>query len=269
MDLKLKGKRAFVSGSSSGLGEAIALELAAEGCDVAVHGRNQERTEKTAKAVAEKGVKTVVTIGDLADGKAADAVTKTALDAFGGIDILVNNVGLVLRLDNPEWSELDPEEWVDSYRVNFISALRLAQAFLPGMRERGWGRIINISSTESTNIEGILLDYAAPKAALNNWTANTSKALGPLGITVNTIIPGIFHTPSVDRWMVEMRDAMGWGDDFAENERKCTSELLPQSIRRFGKPREIAVMAAWIASPLSDYTNGSSIRIDGGHARFV
>jgi 3-oxoacyl-[acyl-carrier protein] reductase len=269
MDLELAGKRAFVSGSSSGLGQATALELAAEGCDVVVHGRDRERTEETARQIEALGRRAVVTTGDLAEVETANRIAADAIAGLGGIDILVNNCGAVLHMDNPHWSELDPEEWVRSYRVNFISALCLSQKFAPGMKERGWGRIINISSTESTNVEGLLMDYAAPKAALNNFTANASKDLGPHGVTINTVIPGIFHTPSVDRWMVEMRKEFGWTDDFAENERICTSELLTQSVRRFGRPKEIAVIVAYLASPHAGYTNGASIRADGGHARFI
>lgn len=119
------------------------------------------------------------------------------------------------------------------------------------------------------NIEGLWIDYAAAMVNLNNWPANTSKLLGPHNVTINTIIPGIVHTLSVDRWMVEIREPMGWSDDFAENERKRTRELLPQFFRRFGKPRELADVAAYLASPLAAYTNGSAIRVNGKPGRFV
>lgn len=268
MDLELGGKRAFVSGSSSGLGKAIALELAAEGCDVVVHGRDRDRTDETARQVAAKGVRTAATYGDLAEGDAADTVAAEALAALGTVDILVNNVGAVLQMHNPSWEDVPPGEWERSFRVNFMAGLRLTQHFVPGMKLEGWGRIINISSTGGSHIAGFMPDYGAPKAAVNNFTGNLSKALGPHGITVNAIIPGTILTPAVDRWLDELKQQLDWGDDFAENERIYTSEITPQSVPRLGHPREIAAAVAFLASPLSSYTNGAALRVDGGSAQF-
>jgi 3-oxoacyl-[acyl-carrier protein] reductase len=269
MDLELKGKRAFVSGSSSGLGKAIALELAAEGCDLVVHGRDRARTEETAREIKAKGVKVVATFGDLARDADANRIADDALAGMGAVDIRVNNCGAVLRMDNPEWSEVKPQEWIDSFQVNFVSGLRLSQRFVPAMKEQRWGRVINISSTGGSHVDGVMPDYCAPKAALNNFTANLSKSLGPFGITVNGIIPGTHLTPAVERWIDVLKQQKGWGDDFEENRRRYTTELLPQSVHRLGKPREVAVAVAFLASPLSSYTNGAFLRIDGGMARFV
>jgi NAD(P)-dependent dehydrogenase (short-subunit alcohol dehydrogenase family) len=264
MDLELRGKRALVTGSSSGLGAAIALELAAEGCDVAVHGRDARRTEETARAVEAKGVRSIVTVGDLAKDEDAAHVAKTALEGLGGIDILVNNVGAVLRMDNPDWLEITPQEWLNSYNVNAVATLRLTQLMVPQMKARGWGRIINISSTGGSQTRGIMLDYGAPKAAVDNMTVNLAKLLTPDGITVNAVIPGTILTPAVERWLVTLRAQLGWSDDFAENERLYTESVTPQPVRRLGRPREIAVAVALLASPLSGYTTGASLRIDGG-----
>ena len=269
MDLELKGKRAFVSGSSSGLGRAIALELAAEGCHVVVHGRDRARTIATAREIETKNVRSVATCGDLTQDAEADQVARDAIAALGGIDILVNNCGAVLHMDNADWSDIKPQEWIDSFQVNFLSGVRLSQRFVPAMKENRWGRVINISSTGGTHVDGLMPDYCAPKAAVNNFTANMSKSLGPFGITVNGIIPGTHLTPAVERWIEVLKQQRGWGDDFEENQRRYTTELIPQSVHRLGKPREIAVAAAFLASPLSAYTNGAFLRIDGGMARFV
>ncbi len=269
MDLQLRGKRAFVSGSSSGLGEAMALELATEGCDVVVHGRDRKRTEAVAAAVEKLGVRAAATFGDLAEVSVAEKIAANALETFGGIDILVNNCGAVLRMDAPDWLDITPEEWIKSFEVNFMGGLVLAQAFAPGMKERKWGRIINISSTAGEQISGLLPSYGAPKAAVINFTGNISKSLGPHGVTVNTIIPGTHLTPAVERWLAALKEKHGWGDDEEENERIYTQELLPQSVRRLGRPREIAAAVAFLASPLSGYTNGASLRIDGGMARYI
>ena len=264
MDLQLKGKRAFVSGASSGLGKATALELAAEGCDVVVHGRDKERTDETAHEVEALGVRTLATYGDLGETEDADKVADQTLETLGTVDICINNVGAVLQMDNPNWETIPPDEWLRSYKVNFMSTLRMTQRFVPGMKEQGWGRIINISSTSSQHIWGGLSDYGAPKAAINNFTGNLSKELGPFGITVNAVLPGTILTAAVERWLAELKKQFNWGDDFAENERIYTTEFIPQSVHRIGRPREIAAAVVFLASPLSGYTNGAYLRIDGG-----
>jgi 3-oxoacyl-[acyl-carrier protein] reductase len=270
MDLQLKGKRAFVSGSSSGIGKGIALELAAEGCDVVVHGRDKARTEETAHEVEKLGVKAVVTIGDLTKDKDAASVCQAALGRFGTIDILVNNCGVALHKDSPDWSAITPKEWVDSYEVNFVSGLRLSQGFVPGMKERKWGRVINVSSTAGSHVlGGALSDYGAPKAALNKFTVDMSKSVGPLGITVNAIIPGTIMTPAIDEYMAILKQQQGWGDDPEENQRRYTVEIFPQSVPRLGSVRDCAAATAFLASPLAGYINGAFLRIDGGMANFV
>ena len=269
VDLQLKGKRAFVSGSSSGIGLGIALELAAEGCDVVVHGRDKKRTEDTARKVEAKGVKSLVTLGDLADEQEADKVCDTALQGFGGIDILINNCGRTLRYDNPDWSELKSSEWIKSFEVNFMAGIRLARRFVPGMKEKGWGRIVNVSSTTATHVWGILVDYGAPKASVNKITADMSKTLGPHGITVNAIIPGTIMTPAIEDYMKTLKKQNGWGDDPEENERRYTKDIFPQSVPRLGKLRDTGTLVTFLASPLAGYINGAYVRIDGGLAQFM
>jgi 3-oxoacyl-[acyl-carrier protein] reductase len=139
VDLQLKGKKAFVSGSSSGIGLGIALEPAAEGCDVVVHGRDRARAQETVSQVEARGVKAALALGDLADEQEAERVCKVALDAFGSIDILINNCGRTLRYDSPDWSELKSDEWIKSFEVNFIAGIRLAPRFVPGMKGQGLG----------------------------------------------------------------------------------------------------------------------------------
>ena len=267
--MDLKGKRALVTGSSSGIGAAIAIELAAEGCDVAVHGRDRARTEETARAVAAKNVKSVVTCGDLMKDEDAEVIARDALAGLGQIDILVNNVGAVLRMDNPDWMEITPQEWIDSCNLNLVGSVRMVRLLVPAMRERGWGRVINISSVAGSQTTGKLIDYSAPKAALDNFTVNLSKLISPDGVTVNSVIPGTIMTPSVERWLITLRGQLDWPDDFAHNEREYTKNFSPQSIPRLGRSREIAAAVAFLASPLSGYTSGASLRIDGGNANHI
>ena len=269
MDLQLKGKRALVTGSSSGIGAAIALELAAEGVSVAVHGRDKARAEETARQIAALGVNSVAATGDLMKDDEAARVADLALEGLGGVDILVNNAGAVLRMDNPDWLDVSSQDWLDSYNLNVVAAVRLSQRLSPAMSERGWGRIINISSASGSQTHGGILDYSAPKAGVDNLTVNLSKRLAVKGVTVNAIIPGTILTPAVERWLVTLRKKYGWPDDFAENERVYTTQLCPQPVPRLGRPRDIAAAAAFLASPLSDYVTGAFLRVDGGTANAI
>jgi NAD(P)-dependent dehydrogenase (short-subunit alcohol dehydrogenase family) len=270
MDLQLGGKRAFVSGSSSGLGKAIALELAAEGCDVIVHGRDKARTEETAKEVARQGVKSAITTGDLTNESDAAKVCDEALAAFGAIDIVVNNCGLLIRKDSPNWSTLAIHEWIESLEVNFVSTVRVSQRLMPGMKLRNWGRLINISTAASMQVlNGTVSEYGSSKAALNKFTVDIAKDLGPYNITVNAIAPGTIRTPAVAEWMRILKEQHGWGDDPVENERIYTTKIFPQSVPRLGMVRDISTLTTFLASPLAGYINGTVIRVDGGMADYI
>jgi NAD(P)-dependent dehydrogenase (short-subunit alcohol dehydrogenase family) len=264
MDLQLKGKRALVSGSSSGIGAAIALELACEGVAVVVHGRHRERATAVARDVEARGVPAAVALGELTDDAQADAVCDAALAAFGGIDILVNCAGGVVRSDNPEWEDVSSAEWLASFNLNVVSIIRLAKKLAPGMAARGWGRIVNISSIGGRMFSGRLHDYGAAKAAVDHLTANLSKTLAPGGVTVNAVIPGTVLTPQAERWIATLRRQNGWPDDLAQNERVYTTEFNPQPVPRLGRPSEIAAAVTFLASPRSDYTTGAILRVDGG-----
>jgi NAD(P)-dependent dehydrogenase (short-subunit alcohol dehydrogenase family) len=267
MDLQLAGKRALVTGSSSGIGAAIAHELAAEGCAVVVHGRDRARAEAVAADCAGRGVPAAVALGSVADDAGADAVADAALAAFGGIDILVNSAGGNVRPDNPAWTEVSSEDWARSYSLNVFSVIRLARRLTPGMIERRWGRIINISSIGGTLWSGRLLDYGSAKAALDHVTGTLSRAIAGQGVTVNAIIPGTILTPQAETWIDTLRQQNGWPDDFAECERIYTQEMNGQPVPRLGRAQEIAAAAAFLASPRSDFTTGALLRIDGGQVR--
>jgi len=266
VDLQLTGKRALVTGSSSGLGRQIALELAAEGVDVVVNGRDADRTEKTARDIEALGARAAIAIADLCTDEGADHAAAVANDRFGGVDILVNNTGVLLRKDNPAWDEVGIDEWIASFNVNFLAGLRMVHRLLPGMKQRGWGRIINVSSTSGSQPKGLSPEYGAPKASVDNFTVNLSKLVGPFGITVNSIVPGTIMTPAVEVWLETLKAQRGWGDDMDENEQRYVSEFVKQSIPRLGRPREISTAVAMLASPLQGYTNGATLRIDGGMA---
>jgi 3-oxoacyl-[acyl-carrier protein] reductase len=267
MDLGIRGKRAFVSGSSSGIGRAIALELAGEGCDVAVHGRNKARTEETAHEVEALGVKAVVTTGDLATEEGCDKVAKETLAGIRSVDIVINSAGIALRKDAPIWSDIPNQIWIDSYQINFMSALRMSKAFLPCIQASGWGRFVQIS-TGGARSAGVLSEYGCAKAALNKLTADIAKSVGKYGATSNGIMPGIILTPAIEEFLGVLAKQMNWKGDTAEFQRKYL-EMAPQSVQRFGQPRDIAAMATFLCSPLADYISGVTLSINGGSGNFV
>jgi NAD(P)-dependent dehydrogenase (short-subunit alcohol dehydrogenase family) len=267
MDLRLKGKRALVTGSSSGIGAAVALALAGEGVSVVVHGRNRERTDAVAKEVGARGVTAATAIGDVGDDADTDAIAEAALAALGGIDILVHSAGGVVTSGNPEWTDVGSDEWLDSFSLNVVSLARLAKRLTPGMEQRGWGRIITISSVGGKQLSGRLLEYGSAKAAVDHVTGNLSRALAPKGITVNAIAPGTVLTPQAARWIETVREQEGWEGTFADWEKRYTGEWVGQPVARLGRVEEIAAAAAFLASPLSDFTSGAIMRVDGGVLR--
>lgn len=279
MDLQLTGTRALVTGSSSGIGEGIARFLAAEGASVVVHGRDEGRLAGVVRAISEAGGKATAVTGDLATAEGCRNVVQGVQDQLGGVDILVNNAGGkasghrrdgVQRQANGPWLDTPWDDWAWTYEQNVGAAVRLIQALAPGMIERKWGRIINISSASAVQPEPDLADYQPAKAAMNNMTAGLAKSLAGTGITVNTVSPGTIMTPAVQRVFTEWAAMLGWEtDDFAEIERRFTHEVIPQPIKHFGRAEDIARMVALLASPLSTYMTGGNYRVDGGQCRSV
>jgi NAD(P)-dependent dehydrogenase (short-subunit alcohol dehydrogenase family) len=196
-----------------------------------------------------------------ADG--AGTVIEAAEQAFGGIDILVNNAGGSDSATAPDWFDTPVEEWADSYRQNTLSVVRLAQAFVPAMRERGWGRVIQISSRNAISAYAQFGAYGAAKAALNNLTLSLSKALAGTGVTSNGIMPGLIYTPLVDPWFESLAKQLG-SDDPKIGRDFALKNVLQQTVARLGQPKDIAAAVCFIASPLSDFMTGTTFRIDGG-----
>src|SRR5215469_3267996 len=265
MDLQLQGKRALVTGSSSGIGAGIARVLAREGTMVVVHGRNRERADRVAEEAGKEGGRVQVAVGDLTDDAQAQAVAQAADAAFGGIDILINNAGGAAGKQQQDWLGTTPEVWAATYQTNVVSAVRLIRHFIPQMKQRGWGRIIQLASASATQpLPFSLPDYQASKAAVVNFTVGLAKFLGGTGITVNTITPGTILTPALERTFRDWARSRNWGEDWAEIERRAVGEMFPNPSGRVGRIEDIATMAAFIASPLAGFVNGANIRVDGG-----
>ncbi|GAA4575854.1 SDR family NAD(P)-dependent oxidoreductase [Planotetraspora kaengkrachanensis] len=258
MDVNLTGRRALVTGSSSGLGEAIARLLATEGADVVVHGRDVVR----ARTVAADIGAVAVAIGDLATDEGADAVAATA----GEVDILVNNAG---TYDHSGWDDATPQVWVRTYEVNVVSGVRMIRRLVPGMRERGWGRVIQIGGGLSSQPTPMLPHYSASLAARHNLAVSLARELKGTGVTSNVVSPGAILVDSVERFLTEMAPERGWGESWEEIERNAARDFVPNDFGRFGRPEEIAGAVVYLASPYADYVSGATIRVDGGTIRSV
>ncbi len=174
MDLRLQGKRALVTGSSIGLGEAIARALAAEGAAVAIHGRQPERTCAVAADIEAHGGKVAVVLGDLTVEGEAQNIADSAIEQLGGIDILVNNAGGTG--EKLVWEDTPIRAWTESYERNVLAAVRLISRLLLPMRQSGWGRIVNVSSVAGVMPQPTGPDYSASKAAINNLNLSLTKA---------------------------------------------------------------------------------------------
>ncbi|MFJ5216115.1 SDR family NAD(P)-dependent oxidoreductase [Streptomyces sp. NPDC088354] len=258
MDLGLTGRRALVTGSSSGLGEAIVRLLAAEGADVVVHGRDEDRARKVARDIGAAAV----AIGDLATDGGADAVAEGA----GAVDILVNNAG---AYDHADWADATPEVWMRTYEINVVSGVRMIRRLVPGMRERGWGRVIQIGGGLASQPTALLPHYNATLAARHNLAVSLARELKDTGVTSNVVSPGAVLVDSVERLLTGMAAEREWGESWEEIERNAARDFVPNDTGRFGRPEEIAGAVAYLASRYGDYVSGATLRVDGGTIRSV
>jgi len=259
MDLQLRGRRALVTGSSAGIGAAIAARLAAEGATVLVHGRRPDAVQEVIDHIAGTGGHAEPALGDLSTETGVAQVVGTAL--ADGVDILVNNAGWYA---NTTWEHATAEDWLRGYERNVVTAVRLIRALVPRMRKRGWGRIVQMASGEATMPFATMPEYAAAKAALVNLTVSLAKQLARTGISVNTVSPGIVVTPGVEAFYRQVAAERGWGDSWADIEAAVLREVLDNPTGRLGRPTDVADLVAYLVSPLAGYVNGANLRVDGG-----
>jgi NAD(P)-dependent dehydrogenase (short-subunit alcohol dehydrogenase family) len=262
--MNLRGKRALVTGSSAGIGAGIARMLASEGVAVVVHGRNRARAGQVAGEIRAAGGQAAAAIGDLCSDADATGVAEAAVGAFGGIDILVNNAGGRRPAAANAWFDLTVADWLGTFNINVVSAVRLIKILAGPMRQRGWGRIINISSLGGQSTSGQLAEYAAAKAAMNNLTVGLAKVLSRTGVTVNTVSPGMVATEAYDGLLRAVAEREGLDGDLQAAARWMLANAVRQTVERVGQPDDIAFAVTCLASPRSDFVNGANIRVDGG-----
>ena len=260
MDLQLNGKRALVTGSTSGIGEQIAKTLAAEGVQVVIHGRRGAEANRVVQEITRTGGKAVAAIGDLGGDEETTEVVKAALAAFGGIDILINNAG---AFPMKPWLQSTAAEWLDLYNANVGSVVRLVTQLVPPMVERKWGRVVMLGSFLGPMPGPPVANYGTTKAANIAQAVSLAKELGGTGVTANTVSPGPIRTPGMETGAREMMTAQGQEYDFGKFEQFYVQQTrLPAG--RIGSPADIANMIAFVSSPLADFITGANLRVDGG-----
>ncbi len=265
MDLQLAGKRALVTGSSIGIGEAIARTLAQEGASVAIHGRDAGRAQTVAGSINAQGGTAVVVTGDLTDDGAVRTIVADSRRLLGGVDILVNNAGG--SGEKHAWEATPTDGWIATFDRNVVAAIRLTNLLLPEMRAAGWGRIVNISSLAGVLPPATGPDYSASKAAMNSLTKSLSKAAAADGITVNAVSPGTILTPKLEAAFRKQAGDNGWTASdapWAEIERAVLPHVFDVPAARVGRPEDIGRAVAFLCSPLAGYVTGVDLYVDGG-----
>jgi 3-oxoacyl-[acyl-carrier protein] reductase len=260
LDLGIRGKVALVSASSKGLGRAIAEELAAEGANLIVCARGEDALHQTAESIRKASDVTVTEVAaDLSAQSGIDRVAKAALDKFGRIDILVTNSG---GPPSGPFESYAAEMWEEATRLLLFSVVGLARAVLPGMKERRWGRILNVTSIAVKQpIDGLMLSNSL-RAAVTGFARTLANEVAPYNVTVNNIMPGYTRTDRVEQLARATAEKSGSStkDALAKWERE-----IPMG--RLGQPREFAALAAFLASERASYITGTSIAVDGGWIR--
>lgn len=262
MDLNLAGKRALVTGSSLGIGRAIAEALLAEGAGVIVNSRDKGRVDQAVADMSPRGeVSGCVADLSTADG-AADLIAFT--QDLGPLDILVNNAG---TFTVKEFFDIEDADWQDIFELNVMSGVRLSRALMPGMLKRGWGRIVFIGSDQSSKPNPSMAHYAMTKTALVSIARSLAELTRDSGVTVNTVQAAPTWTDGVDAFMHQMAEAEGTTPEAMSKTYFAEGEGRTSLLQRWAEPAEIAHVVAFLCSPLASAINGAAPRADGGMVR--
>jgi NAD(P)-dependent dehydrogenase (short-subunit alcohol dehydrogenase family) len=263
MEMQLTNKTALVTGSTAGIGFAIASLLAQEGASVVVNGRSQRRVEEAINRIHREKKDAQVT------GVAADLGTKEGVDLLTGkvktLDILVNNLGI---FEVKPFFEITDQDWLRFFEINVLSGARLSRFYLPQMLQKNWGRIIFISSESGLNIPVEMIHYGVTKTAQIALARGLAETTAGTGVTVNSVLPGPTRSEGVEQFVQEL--AKGQGTNEANVEKEFFRSMRPSSLlRRFATPEEVAAMVVYVCSARASATNGAALRVDGGVIRSI
>ncbi len=258
MKIDLSGKTALVTGSTSGIGHAIAKGLAGAGATVVVNGRTQAKSDAAAAAM----IKAVP--GSKVSGIAADVSTaagcKALIAALPEVDILINNAGI---FEPKDFFEIPDEDWSRFFETNLMSGVRLSRAYLPGMLKRNWGRIVFISSESALNIPKEMIHYGVTKTAQLAVARGLAEMTKGTAVTVNSVLPGPTMSEGVEAFVKDL--ARQNGQSLQEAASQFVKQHRPTSLlQRFASPEEIANMVIYVASKEASATNGAALRAEGG-----
>tara|TARA_R110000787_G_scaffold95085_1_gene198097 strand:+ start:6751 stop:7542 length:792 start_codon:yes stop_codon:yes gene_type:complete len=257
MDLQLKNKTAFISGSTAGIGFSIAKSLADEGANIIVNGRSEASVKQaieSLKSTAKGNVDGFA--GDLSIAAEAEKLTKQ----FPEVDILINNLGI---FEPVPFEEIADEDWRRFFDVNVLSGVRLTRAYLPAMKQQNWGRVIFISSESGVQIPHEMIHYGMTKAAQIAIARGLAEQVAGTNITVNSVLPGPTSSRGVETFVNEL--ATKEGQSIEAFEKDFFEHVRPTSlIKRFATTDEVASMVCYLSSPLASATTGAAVRVDGG-----
>jgi NAD(P)-dependent dehydrogenase (short-subunit alcohol dehydrogenase family) len=263
MDLQLKGKVALVTGSTVGIGFAIAEGLAREQATVIVNGRSKDRAVKAVENIQKKipEAKVDAFVADLSTANGFEALQS----AYPELDILVNNLGIF----NPQpFEEISDDEWRRFFEVNVLSGVRLSRHYLPRMKKKGWGRIVFVSSESALQIPVEMIHYGFTKTAQLAISRGLAESTIGTGVTVNSVLPGPTASEGVTEFVGKL--ASQTNQTASEFEKFFFEKVRPSSLlQRFETPEEVANLVVYICSPLASATNGAALRVDGGVLRSI
>ena len=262
LDLNLGNKNVLITGSDRGTGNDTAKAFLEEGAKVFVHSLAEGLSESACKELASDLAQPLW--GDITTDAGANQVFEQYLSYAHQLDVLVNNYG---EARQGKWSTTSTEDWTRLYDINTLSIVRMVQRFLPHLSDSG--RIMNLGTIGSTRPNNVMPHYYAAKGALATLTVSLSKEVGPRGITVNLVSPGLIRTPEVESSYLERAKKEGWGDSFEEAEAKITENYFPNPLGRIATRREVSSVVLFLASKLASFVNGQNIRVDGGAVDYV
>ena len=261
MDLQLEGKRVLVTGSTAGIGFATARALAAEAVTVIVNGKGQTRVDAAIREIQKLHPNAKVS-GVASDVSNAAGCAKL-VQTVASVDILINNMGI---FEPKPFQEITDEDWMHFFEANVMSGVRLSRHYLPGMRERNWGRILFVSSESAVQIPAEMIHYGMTKTAQVAVARGIAETVAGTGITVNSVLAGPTRSEGVETFIAKM----GAGDDSAAFEAEFFKTIRPTSLlKRFATTDEVASMMVYLCSPLASATTGAAVRVEGGVVRAI